>query len=87
MVEVLSPSTRRIDLVRKMALYGTSGIREYRIVDFENRSVRVVSFRDGTPVDVIRTTGKVESQVLVGIDIDIPDLFEGIPGLEKSAIL
>lgn len=41
-VEVLSPSTKRADLVKKRAFYIESGIPEYWIVDGEARSIRVV---------------------------------------------
>ena len=37
-VEILSPSTRGIDLVRKMALYARSGVPEYWIADPERRN-------------------------------------------------
>jgi Uma2 family endonuclease len=41
-VEVLSPSTRRRDLVAKRALYLDAGVAEYWIVDAETRTIRVV---------------------------------------------
>jgi Uma2 family endonuclease len=42
-VEVLSDSTRRRDLVKKRAFYMANGIPEYWIVDGDSRTVRVVT--------------------------------------------
>lgn len=41
-VEVLSPSTQRHDQLVKLNLYQRAGVREYWIVDPENRTVRVM---------------------------------------------
>lgn len=42
LVEVLSDSTRRRDLVKKRSLYVDGGIPDYWIVDGEQRTIRVV---------------------------------------------
>jgi Uma2 family endonuclease len=41
-VEVLSPTTRRRDLITKRDFYGKVGVRDYWIVDPESRDVRIV---------------------------------------------
>ena len=50
-IEVVSPSSRRMDYIRKMALYADAGVREYWIVD-PMREVTVVykSEEEGFPV-------------------------------------
>ncbi|AFG36502.1 type II toxin-antitoxin system Phd/YefM family antitoxin [Spirochaeta africana] len=45
-VEILSPSTRSKDKLRKLVLYAESGIREYWIVDPHTSSISVYSFAD-----------------------------------------
>jgi Uma2 family endonuclease len=45
-VEVLSDSTRRYDLVKKRAFYMKTGAPQYWIVDGETRTVRIIT-RDG----------------------------------------
>jgi len=49
-IEILSPSTAMNDYVRKLALYARSGVREYWIVNPDNRSVRTYVFSEETPV-------------------------------------
>ena len=40
-VEIISPSTSSHDYIRKLNLYAKAGVREYWIVDPENRAVQV----------------------------------------------
>lgn len=40
-IEILSPSTRRHDRLIKLGLYQRAGVREYWIVDPENKAVQV----------------------------------------------
>ena len=46
-IEILSPSTRRQDRLVKLGLYQQAGVREYWIVDPENKSVQVF-LQDGS---------------------------------------
>lgn len=46
-VEVSSPSTRRLDLIKKRALYEREGVPEYWFVDLDARAVVVHRLRDG----------------------------------------
>ena len=41
-IEILSPSTQRYDQLVKLNLYQRAGVREYWIVDPENRTIRVM---------------------------------------------
>lgn len=43
-IEILSPSTRRRDLITKHAKYAEAGVREYWIVDIDAQSVVVYDF-------------------------------------------
>lgn len=51
-VEVSSPSTKRVDLIYKRRLYERIGVREYWFVDRDERAVDVYVFGEG---DEIRT--------------------------------
>jgi Uma2 family endonuclease len=45
--EILSPSTQRHDQLVKLGLYQRAGVREYWIVDPENKTVRVMLLDNG----------------------------------------
>ena len=44
--EILSESTRRNDLIKKLDLYMVGGVKEYWIVDPKNKAVTVYTFDD-----------------------------------------
>lgn len=77
MIEVLSPSHEKTDLVKKRAVYEKNGVREYWIVDPRERQVRVLllenrSFRDAL---VVEAGGTVESCVVPGFRIPVRTIF------------
>lgn len=43
-IEIVSPSSKTMDYIRKCSLYEAAGVREYWIVDPEERSVTVYDF-------------------------------------------
>lgn len=45
-IEILSPSTRSKDMIKKLDLYMSSGIKEYWIIDLDQKQVHVYSFKD-----------------------------------------
>lgn len=53
-VEVLSPSTRRKDLLLKREIYAEFGIPSYWLVDPKTRTLTVLSLRDGAYVETAR---------------------------------
>ena len=77
-VEILSPSTRRHDRLVKLDLYQRAGVREYWIVDPENRSV-LVFLPDGNGSYRIREDYGSEDiarvNVLEGCFIDLKKVF------------
>ena len=78
-VEVLSPSTLRMDWNRKMMLYEKAGVREYWIVDPRTKTVSVFllqpdgNFDFGTVYD---TSQKAPVYILQGLEIDLKKLFK-----------
>lgn len=79
LVEVLSPSNRAHDQVRKRDLYARGGVREYWIVDPEGRVIEVI---DGRGVTVHRVDASSEpvlrspllGELAVTLDEVIPDV-------------
>jgi Uma2 family endonuclease len=76
-VEVLSPSTKRIDQEQKKRVYERNGVREYWLVDPVSQSVHVLSltaagYDEGRSLAAGET---LTSQVLSGLQIPVAELF------------
>lgn len=56
-VEVLSPSTRSVDLILKRALYEEAGVPSYWVVDPDEPSITAWELRDGGYVEAGRAMG------------------------------
>jgi Uma2 family endonuclease len=83
-IEVLSPSTRRLDRGRKRALYERAGVREYWLVDPAAETV-TVHRRAGGGFDEVATLARagrepLTTPLLPGLAIDLDRLF-GKPSL------
>ena len=52
-LEVLSPSNRKKDMMLKMAKYGEAGVREYWIIDPEKRVLITYDFTDENMIPVV----------------------------------
>ena len=76
-VEILSPSTRRHDLVVKYRLYQRAGVREYWIVDPDGKTVQVFKLEDGFygAPDVYTTAGAVPVGLWEDFSIDLSQVF------------
>ena len=76
-IEVLSPSHEKNDLIRKRAVYETNGVREYWIVDPPERQVRQLVLEEGRFHDqpIVEFGGSVESRVLPGFRIAVAEIF------------
>lgn len=77
-IEILSPSTRSKDLLKKLDLYMESGIDECWVVDPENQTIWVYAFNEGELVkDTLYTAGQTaESVRFPGLTIPAGPLFE-----------
>ena len=76
-VEVTAPELRRLDYVRKHAIYATSGIPEYWYVDPGARLLIAYELVGGRYEPIPQIEGKVASRVLPGLLIDVGGLFFG----------
>lgn len=76
-VEILSPSTKRIDREQKRRIYEQNGVREYWLIDPASRTVRVLSMRRGTFDEGRPLSGGdvLASRVLAGLRIAVAELF------------
>src|SRR5829696_1919468 len=80
-VEIISPTSRKIDQERKFALYARSGVPEYWLLDGVNRSLRMFRLDGDRYVAVEPTEGRLESTVIPGLVLDPAALFAEIDDL------
>ena len=78
-VEVISRTSRRNDLVRKMALYARAGIPEYSIADPERRMlvINILQSEDYVLVEP-DADGCLASPTLPGLRVDLAEVFSGL---------
>ncbi len=82
-VEVSSPSTRHLELVRKRGLYERFGVPEYWYVDLDAERVEVYRLSDGRygAPGLLRASEHLTSPVVPGLILDIGELLcPGGPG-------
>lgn len=74
-VEILSPTTRSVDLTRKADLYAREGVPGYWIADPDTTALTVYALRDGAYEPVATEPGTVRSLVLPELVVDRDVLF------------
>ena len=80
-VEVLSPSTKSKDLSIKLNLYMRSGIKEFWIVDVEDKKIMQYSFTEDREIQnltVLMEKDPVQSVVFERLKIPLSDIFRFI---------
>ena len=82
-LEILSPSTRSIDMVYKLNTFMTSGVTEYWIVDTINQRITIYNFADlqVERMEVYKRGETASSLSFEGLTAEINALFEDISDL------
>ena len=70
-IEVLSPSTRRVDLTLKRSRYEAAGSPSYWVVDPDGPSITVWELRDGTYVETAHARGAEILDVTLPFQVQI----------------
>lgn len=85
--EVLSPSNRRHDILTKFNLYQRAGVREYWLVDPEERTVQVFLLEgQHYVVKAVAGTGdRLKINVLEDCEIDLAEVFPADPAAAPPA--
>jgi len=76
-VEVLSPSSKKHDMIRKLNLYTKTGISEFWLVDTEKKGIYVYNFENKCILDFTAFTNgnSVKSTVFEGLEILLEEVF------------
>ena len=78
-VEIVSPSSTRIDAIDKAALYASAGVPEYWLTNPETKTFRLLILgSDGTYHDAEAADGRFQSTVIPGLVIDPEEIFRGL---------
>ena len=76
-IELLSPTTSYYDRTKKKNLYERFGVREYWIIDSDDRSIKIFANRSGAFQLTFSASdaGEATSEVLPGFSVKIEELF------------
>jgi Uma2 family endonuclease len=74
-IEILSPTSRRIDAVLKRHLYEKHGVAEYWLVDPETRTVEILR-RRGDRLRPEPQSATLATPLLPGLAVPLADIFE-----------
>ena len=73
-IEIVSPSSKHMDHVRKLALYQEAGVREYWIVDSVQERIMVYDLKSGEEPKLYSFAEQVKAGVCEGLVIDFGGL-------------
>jgi Uma2 family endonuclease len=74
-IEIVSPSSRGRDRIRKSALYADSGVPEFWLVDPDTETILAQELREGRYHPIPSEDGLIRSKVLDGLVIDPREIF------------
>ncbi len=75
-IEVVSPSSRKMDYSNKMTLYSNSGVREYWIVDPEKERTTVYRYEEDAAPTIVPFTQSITVCIYKDLSITIADLLK-----------
>ena len=75
-IEIVSPSSRRMDYSTKNSLYCSAGVREYWIVDPARRSTTLYRYEEDAAPTIIPFDQPVAAGIFDGLQITIAELLD-----------
>ncbi|MBQ9156545.1 MAG: Uma2 family endonuclease [Eubacterium sp.] len=69
-VEILSPSTRKMDMGKKLMHYMTAGVREYWIIDPDRRKVMIYNIEDSMDLHIYGFRDSIPVGICEGCYVD-----------------
>mgnify|MGYP000816807418 CR=1 FL=1 len=73
-VEIVSPSSRKMDYVWKAGLYMDAGVREYWIVDIAKNRITVYNFNHDYSIEEYSFTDTVKAGIYEDLSIDFSEI-------------
>lgn len=73
-IEIVSPSSRQMDYVRKLSLYEEAGVREYWIVDAKQQTITVYDFEHQKEAEQYTFAEKVKAGIYEDLFLDFREL-------------
>ena len=74
--EILSPSNTAIEMERKFHLYREAGVREYWVLDTENKSLHVYNFKDNAIFPrTYKSTDRAKVEIFDDLEIELEPVF------------
>lgn len=73
-IEIVSPSSKKLDYVLKLAEYEKAGVREYWIVDPNKQCILVYRFTENDAPAMYHFTDKVPVGIFEGLEIDFAEM-------------
>jgi Uma2 family endonuclease len=85
-IEIISPSSRRHDRVRKVGWYASIGVPEYWIVDVDDRIVQRLVLRDGVYELAQQAEGDVvfKPKSMRGLSIPLAEIWDAVEPKKKK---
>jgi Uma2 family endonuclease len=81
-IEVLSDSTRSVDMVAKLYKYGAVGVKEYWMLDLVAKTIMLAVLNDDGEYEAesVEAKGTVALKTLEGLSIDFNEVFPAVAG-------
>ena len=73
-VEIVSPSSRKMDYITKNTLYSEAGVREYWIVDIAKNRITVYNFNHDYSIEEYSFTDTVKAGIYEDLSIDFSEI-------------
>lgn len=79
--EIPSASSRKHDLLKKLSLYLDGGVKEYWIVDPQNKTIAIYRFSDGEITEhlTFKAPENAHSPTFPALVVDLTRVFRPIP--------
>lgn len=77
-IEIVSPSSKRMDYYIKLAAYRLAGVREYWILDPIKETIIVYDMANDSGPTIYSLTDKVKSNIYEDLYIDFRDIMQSI---------